>query len=257
MPTTPLEQLTKLAAGFDKETLTKEDFLAAFKKVTELVKRIKKGQDEANTALDGRVNEFSQATLQRLEQALTELTAKVDSAFVGDVMTRLEGEQNTRMGTVESKLKEATELLALIEKGKQGDPGAPGNPGRDGSPDKVDQILTKLNATEESIAPSVIIGLEAFFKELDRKLRRFAEARVHAGPNANAVLVHDASSQCDGENKTFTMPMARIVRAVHCTQFPFFYRPTVDFTIGNRNIELTAEVAAPESGQSLFIDYVK
>jgi len=130
-----------------------------------------------------------------------------------------------------------TELLALIK------PLIPDPiPGKDISPELEEELREEIDELKD---------------EIIKTKKQMSNIPRGAGPNANAVLVHDASPQCNGVNKTFTMPMARIVRAVHCTQFPFFYRPTVDFTIGDRSITLTGEVAAPEAGQSFFIDYVK
>jgi len=271
MATTSLEQISKMAAGFDKETLTQEDFLAAFKKVTELIKKIKQGQVDNQTALDGQVNAFTQGQIDKLEQAIADLKKQVNQAFVGDVMTRLEGEQNTKLG---SALQTMQDKIDSMRDGKDSNfedvaKALLGNPkflqitrGKDGSTDRGLEIASKLNLFEDGLDMKTVKGLAGLFEEIDKKFKRVAESRIPSGPNANAVRVHVVSDQCTGENRRFTMPMARNVLKFEMSQFPFnLYRDssTEDhgFTVGDRSITLNSAAPAPDRGQSAVIWYIK
>jgi len=71
------------------------------------------------------------------------------------------------------------------------------------------------------------------------------------GGSGLTVNYSDLSSQCDGSNKTFTVPYHSRAIALLGTQFPIVYRPTTDYTISGTNLTLTAEVNGPENGQTL------
>jgi len=264
MAKTKIQSMADFFSSMDRETLTQKDFLAAFKRVTELIKRIKQGQDDSNTNLDGRLNEFSQGQIQKLETAIAELRIQVNDVFIGERFT----------GLVKEKLEEITQRTSELRDGKDADSAEiikllkgdldflSSTKGEQGSPDSEHDITDKLNLLEDAIEPRVIKGLLKDFEEFKAQLKRIAEARVMGGPNANAVRVHIVSGQCDGENRRFTMPMARQILKFEMSQFPFnLYQDssseTHGFTVGDRFLDLNSAVSPPERGQSASIYYIK
>lgn len=70
----------------------------------------------------------------------------------------------------------------------------------------------------------------------------------------------DFTSQCNGVLKIFTLTQSYRAGTVTLlsTQFPIIYRPGVDFTeSGDKQITLTSEVGAPETGQTLICNFEK
>ena len=69
---------------------------------------------------------------------------------------------------------------------------------------------------------------------------------------------YDLTDQCNGILKEFTVPSNKQILGVFGTQFPVNYRPVVDWTgSGTSTLTLTAEVGAPQTGQTLYIIYVQ
>ena len=77
------------------------------------------------------------------------------------------------------------------------------------------------------------------------------------GTPHNLIQAEDLTSQTDGSTKTFTVPTFRHAILLICPDFPIVYRPTTDYTLGNKTITLTSSVDAPSSGQTLILLYVK
>ena len=72
------------------------------------------------------------------------------------------------------------------------------------------------------------------------------------------VYDYDLTDQCNGVTKVFTIPANIRVVGVFGTQEPKNYRPGVDWTgSGTTTLTLTDEVGAPQTGQTLWIQYVK
>lgn len=126
-------------------------------------------------------------------------------------------------------------------------------PGKDGE-DTSPAMLKKLED-----------GIEEFKKQIENRIRK-ALSNIPKGqpsaPSADAVNVHIVSDQCNGDNRRFTMPMARKILKFEMSQHPFNLYPdtsaeTHGFTIGDRSIELDSTVPAPQKGQSAAIYYVK
>src|SRR3990167_620348 len=105
--------------------------------------------------------------------------------------------------------------------------------------DTPDEVVEKINKAKEKIDKNQIKGLREMLKGGKK------------GGSGLTVNYSDLSSQCDGSNKTFTVPYHSRSIALLGTQFPIVYRPTTDYTISGTNLTLTAEVNGPENGQTL------
>ena len=117
-----------------------------------------------------------------------------------------------------------------------------------------EDIVTKINSLattpDKQIDASHIKNLKKYTEKSDGK------KRLGRG-TSNPVNYYDLTPQCDGSNKTFTIPFNSKVLAVYSTQFPVVYRPLIDWTSTSLSLILTSEVNAPESQQTLFILYVE
>jgi hypothetical protein len=72
------------------------------------------------------------------------------------------------------------------------------------------------------------------------------------------LKVDDLTEQCDGSTKEFYLtrePRDTNRVMVWGTQFPIILRPNIDFTIERKLLTLTSEVSAPETGQTLIVQY--
>lgn len=114
--------------------------------------------------------------------------------------------------------------------------------------DKPEIIVAKLNTLEDVLDQKVIKGLE-------KRLKQIKGSPSKKGGSGLTVNYSDLSSQCNGSNKTFTVPYHSRAIALLGTQFPIVYRPTTDYTISGTILTLTSEVGGPESGQTLVFLY--
>ncbi len=126
--------------------------------------------------------------------------------------------------------------------------------GRDGSPDAPLQIADKINTLTEKIQQKTIIGLESMFRNLHNSIR---ESKQIVRGGGDIVNYYDLTSQCNGILKTFTIPKNRKVVGVFGGQFPINLRPLVDWTYTTTTLTLTSQISAPETGQTLYIIYIK
>ena len=112
-------------------------------------------------------------------------------------------------------------------------------------------IVQKVNTLEikpeKQIDASHIKNLPKFIERVN------ARRTLHRG--GAEVRVYDLSASTDGTTKTFTVPGHSSAIMVTGTDFPLFYRLTVDFTVSGTTLTLTSEVPAPTSGASLFFWY--
>jgi hypothetical protein len=81
---------------------------------------------------------------------------------------------------------------------------------------------------------------------------------LHRGGGGKEVFNYDLSSLCDGNTKIFTVPANTRILSVAGTDAPSgTYRPLTDWTgSGSTTLTLTAQVAAPGLGATLYILYV-
>lgn len=147
--------------------------------------------------------------------------------------------------------------------GKKGDKG---EPGKDADPEKVAEIvLKKIEVPQAEVNLEEIAEYLRKNKSLDishirnngmfkTKHHGYMDLRLHGGGTvATQFVPYDLTGQCNGVNKTFTVPKNLTVLSIFSTQFPINYRPVVDWTrISDTQITLTSEVSAPESGQTLY-----
>jgi hypothetical protein len=143
---------------------------------------------------------------------------------------------------------------ALSKDGKDGRDGKDGN---DGSPDTPDEVVGKINEAKKKIKAKQVEGLSDLMRDMhDRDTMNQVGYSTGVGDISLLFFAQDISSQCDGSNKTFTIPQNRLILSLSGTQFPLTYAPTTDFTISGvsrETLTLTSAVSAPEAGQTLIV----
>lgn len=244
MAKSALEQLAKMAERFDQETLTKEDFVNNFEKVVDLVLDVQQRQAEAIAKLE-QINQNVLKTISdNHDVSVKELKEQVTGLFV---------ERRIKEMTVE-----LTEKMASIRDGRNGKDGETitgpqGERGPQGFAASGKELIEILKTV--GVPMALIDGLKEKLQDITRKAA--TRGGIMAGPNVNAVLVEDLSSQANGQRKEFVVPRHRRAIALMSSQFPWQYRPTVDFTTSNKVLTMTGEVATIESEQTLTFLYVK
>lgn len=178
--------------------------------------------------------------------------------------------------------------------GPQGPKGDRGDPGKTPTAGEIraliDAQLTSMFAGRSSVTRAEVdeligkIKLQLDFKEIARGLETLQgddrldynklknlpgkpmydpkatkAGRLHRGGGGagNPVYSYDLSDQCDGSNKTFTVPAHSRAILLIGTDTPITYKPTTDFTISGITLSLTSQVAAPLAGATLIFVYAE
>lgn len=250
---TKLEQLLKLL----DENVKKEDFDKAIEGILRIVvrqeeiiaKALEKLQETYGTAVNRVHSEHS--------SAYRDLRKQVNEAFVGETISKMKDEHGERMKTIDEKLK-------TIKNGKDGHTPIKGKDyfdgtnGIDGNKIRAGEVRDKLETLkgEDRLDKSAIKGLEEELKGIKKGVSGASTYGISGGAKGR-VHYYDLTPQCNGVLKTFAVPLNFGIIGVFSTQAPINYRPMVDWTVGNRQLLLTSQVDAPQSGQTLWIAYIR
>lgn len=221
-----------------EESVSKKDFGDAFEAVKELFAELSEDNTENLTLIQEAIGRL-QKVIQREIDANKDFRALVPK--------------------VEQKLQEVDQRLSQIKNGEQGlrgergEKGERGERGQRGAPDSPQEIREKLMLAKIPLA--AVEGIEELKEGFTQEIKK---GRVQTPAKAFHIYTKDASSQCDGANKAFTVGGTHFgIVGVFGTQFPNIYRPVIDYTETKTGILLTSEVGAPESGQTLIIQFLK
>lgn len=80
---------------------------------------------------------------------------------------------------------------------------------------------------------------------------------LHRGGQGLAVFAFDLSSQCDGSNKSFTVPIHTRALSLTGSDYPNTYRLTTDYTTSGVTLTIDALIDAPSDGANLVFLYAK
>ena len=136
------------------------------------------------------------------------------------------------------------------EKGIIGKNGENGIDGKNGSPDNPEDIVKKLNKTEESVKISVIKGLETQIKNILSSLRE-----KKGGGGGMGLPVHQTFNG-DGSTTTFTLSnnVAAGGNALWAYYQGQFLVKTTHWTISGKTLTLTF---TPENNTNIDILYIR
>ena len=206
------------------DILKKSEFTGAFRQVIDLVLKIQQKQAQSIQDLQRTYANLNEKLRTDHTNSLTELKTRTNELFVGERLDSMTSEQRKNMGeikqmiieTINRKLGEVDFKMSKVKSGDPGPMGAMGIPGKDA------EFPAELR------------------KQLDEFMSKPAgPRRVLAGPSANAVLVEDLSSLVNGQRRRFSTPSYSRALLLISSQFPFIFRPVVDFESGNGVITLS------------------
>lgn len=253
-----LERINKIVEAFDKESLTQDDFLKAFKTVTDMVVRLR---EDLNQTIK-RMEEAHGATTTRersdRDNNFKELRSQVNDLFVGDQIKRIGDEQNINFSglrskinsLIDEKIQEVDERMSHVKSIK----GDPGEQGFQGSPDTAEDILKKLQTVGLDLI--IIKEIKKLIKNVHTRLDRMP--KIITGRYVHTPIVDRLTASTDGSTKTFILSKApKDVKTMEVfgTDFPIILDPTVDFTVSGKTLTLTDAVDAPSSGATLIAKY--
>lgn len=124
----------------------------------------------------------------------------------------------------------------------------------DFSDEELSDTIIKLIKKKKLLNSNDINGLEGFSRDgINYKF----EELMHGGGSSTASITYssDLSSQCDGNNKIFTIPTNSSIILLTGTDSPLIYKPTTDYTVSGTTLTLTSAVNAPSLGSTLIVTY--
>ena len=256
-----LQKLNKLLSLMDEDSLTKEEFIKQFENIVNFIKKIEQKNILEIESMKKTLDELSQMVKNDANLAVSELKKQVN-----DLVTK---QVDKLYKEYEKKEQEMDYKMSEIRDGKDADDQAifdkVFNEVQKPILDSVEKDLPKLATAirdalellvgDERLDISAIKGLEELKKTSEQKT-----AIMVGGKARNSVHIYDLSSQLNGVLKTFTLPSNFGVIGVWCSAFPNAFRPTIDYTEGNRTITFTSEINAATTlaaGQTVVIQYIK
>lgn len=233
---------------------TMQEFLRAFETALKALSLLKAANQSEREQITASIEAFKAELDERFSGFLTK-----EKADMVAQMGRMLKQHEEKMLAVDQKLdtvengkdadeeKIVAEVLAQIKLPEQ----------KENIVDGPDEIRNKLELLQgdERLDKSAIKGLE----ELEAKVDKMpAPARIQTPAKSYQVRTKDASAQCDGNNKTFSVGGTHFgIIGVFCTSSPSIYRPIIDYTVTPTGILLTDAVIAPEGGQTMVIQFLK
>lgn len=164
-------------------------------------------------------------------------------------------------------------IIPLIPEPRKGDAGKDGKDGKNGKDGKsVNErtVISKIKEDLPQLGVAIRSALERLqgedrldisaIKGLNKVLTRVKELeeRVPTPAKSYQIRTKDATAQCDGSTTLFTVGGTHFgIMGVFGTEFPQIYRPVIDYTETKTGIQLTSQVSAPASGQTLIIQFLK
>lgn len=241
------QELLKSILTMVDKSVTKEEFLKAYKTLVEFVVKIEKKNGEEMDAM-----------WKKLEKSISE-NEKSSETFFNDL--------KKEMLSIIPELKDGYTPI----KGKDY---FDGENGKDADEEKItseilermSEVLVSLEANEirnkletlqgeNRLDVSAIKGIEEKLNELDAKITNVKGMRGMR--KIPIVKRYRLTDQCNGVLKAFTLPADTVdVLGVFGSQFPINYDPYNssggDWTFAGRTLTLGSGVSAPETGQTLW-----
>lgn len=119
----------------------------------------------------------------------------------------------------------------------------------------------KENAVAIARALETLVGVDRLdYKALKNRPAKTSDRDVgliRGGVGGNNTLASDLSSQCDGSNRTFTVPAHSRAILLVGTDTPVIYRSTTDFVTSGTTLTIDSGVAAPLTGATLIFLYAQ
>lgn len=249
-------ELKKMLSTLDPDRLTREDFVAAFERVVDFLKRQEQQYQTLLSDMLSAKSRMEQKLAQDTHATAKDLTQEVSSALKAltqRIDTRLHSLKDGKDGHNADEHAIFEKVMATIVLPEQ-------KPLVSESPQEIRDKLELLQG-EERLDVSAIRGLE----EKIEKVRGENKTTLVpiGGPSAGKIVkYHDLSASLNGSTTTFALPAFYRVVSVHSSSFPFILRPTTDYTVDGSTMQITftSEIdpaTTLASGQSLIIVYAE
>ena len=265
MPNENLKQIIEHLKSY-KEITTKSDLVAFIKVVTDFVKKI----DSRNVNDVKVMKDFVENLAVKLEKEMKDK----GQGSREEMMTMCDKMCKKMDKEVEKMMVEHKKRMEAVKDGKDADPV---------NEEKILSTLTErlpnaeklalevvkngeatrdsleLLQGEERLDKKAIKGLDEEFEKVNNRFGGVSKAigGINIGALKRHLLNIDVSSQCNGDTRTFTIPSNFGIFGVFSTQDPKIFRPTIDYTAGNRTVILDSGIPPIQSGQTLIIQIFK
>lgn len=275
MPDKKQDKLEKLKQVLTlvSESLTKEEFINAFKMVLDYVKKIDDRNLKEIEVIKQNLAALGEATIKKSEKdietaknealkALQTIISKLEPEF--DRQTKLLGERLEDLTTkLNDKLAEVDQKVQSVRDGKDADEEAMLLKLENDLPKLGERIRDALELLEgdNRLDKSAIKGLEEELKALSKKVD--GQKVVAGGAAKTRIIRIDLSSQLNGVLKTFFLGTHFGIISVDSSSAPFgAFREgeNQDYYESGKNIVFTSNVNAAISlaeGQSLIVKVLK
>lgn len=248
-----IKKLEKLFSLMDSESLTKEDFVKSFELV---VNFIKSNQDIAATMIDSLATKIKES-FDKMKMDYSKMMDDQKKAMDTHMkmcdakMARMQTEHNNNMRTMEEKMKQVQNERNIDEKKIVNDVLTLIPATALDTPQELRNKLESLNGNER-IDITAIKGLDTYNEKSNYSVNKSVIS--FGGRRGTVLRKYSLTSQCNGSTKIFSLPIdTREVLGVFGTQFPVQFDPSGDWTFEGRSLTLGASVAAPETGQTLWV----
>lgn len=248
-----------------EQTLTREEFVDAFKDV---VGAVKSARDEIADSHDAHKTEIA----SRLDGAITTMTQQLSDAHEKIDFTSTNADTNTKAAVSEAVTSLKAEIAAIRDI-------IPDVPDVAGMIDAIkiptiDEIVNNLPQygeqyrdglellpDEEKLSIEAIKDLRKELDELKKGLK--ASAQVNGSGvilQRGALMGYDLTDLLDGLTTTFQLPTFWKILEIKSTSTPIIFRPGVDYTVDGSlmTITFTSQINAATTlaaGQTLLVLY--
>lgn len=237
------------------KTVTKTEFLTAFKEVLKIVKDIKDTNSTEFKAIHEYMMTHSGKIQSDMTTGLSDIKGQVNHMFVKNRMDALHKMIEDKLATVENG-------KDSVVPGPQGKKGDKGDSGTNGSPDTPKQVRDKLEKLtgDERLDISAIKGVDELQKGFDEKI-----SKIPRGGGTSAIGVRQAFKyiahteapvgNINGVNTTYTVKniiwwiAGFTLNGEQIAQLP-------NFTYAGRTITFSSAIPAVYSGKDFEIKYI-
>lgn len=247
-------KLDEVIDFFDKTHLTTDDFVKSFEVVVGIVRDIQVSNEKEFDLIHRAVDVLHSKMKEDVSSDLQDTKNKVMDYCVRELNKALSG-HSSKLNNLDSRIEEVvsqriSDEMRILETIRAEIPTLPELP----TIENIRDGLTELPEGQR-LPVEAIDGLE---KRLTDTVESATKGRVQTPAKAYRVRTADATAQCDGITKAFTTGGTHFgIIGVFGTQFPVVYRPVIDYTETSTGILLTDEVGAPETSQTLIIQFLK
>lgn len=249
MPPKPTKEKRGLSQIFEEFDAANSSFDAKTKRILELVIKLVENNKQATARAEAKADQALKVVSEQHNLSLSELKKQTNQLFVGKRLNEMSEGTKAQFQALQGLLQEKIDSITN---------------GDDGVTPTSDDLLTLITplipkSPDITDLKKAIVKLAEELKKI--KAHKITKAgggsRFISGPNAHKSFTTYLNDQCNGVNKTFYLTTFTRIVSLTGSQFPFVYHEGVDYTLGDKQIIMTDEVAPVEKGQTLRVVFEK